>query len=161
MLRKKGNPRAHWPCGQIAKLAASLVSSSHTAARTLHNTTYSHCVVKSVSMVGGNPPQEVFHEEPHTMLRNVCEKDGSSSFCFSHHMPEKVRALQHDVFGEDDAHQNLKHLVRMFTDNFHCGVSSSSNSPSLHTSAMPLKTLHRTVVDPLVNHYRSVFFNNG
>ena len=152
MLRKKGNPRAHRPCRQFAKLAASLVSSSHTAARTLHNTTYSRCVVKSVSMVGGNPPQEVFHEEPHTMLRNVCEKDGSSSFCFSHHMPEKVRAL---------AHQHLKHLVRMFTDNFHCGVSSSSNSPSLHTSAMPLKALNRTVGDPLVNHYRSVFFNNG
>ena len=83
---------------------------SHGCARTPHHhSDGSFCALLHGS---GHQPQEVFHTEQLTMLTNVCESDGSSSFCFFYHVPEEVRALSHDISCVDGSRLNFfKYLV--------------------------------------------------
>ena len=107
-------------------------------------------MLSSFSMAGGHPPHEVCHSEQLTMLTNISERDGSSSFCFSCHVLEEVRALPHFVEGVFVSRLSASSSTGSpILPNFfflHCGMSSSSYPSSPRTFAMPLKALYKTSV---------------
>ena len=84
------------------------------AARSTNHSCFS-CFV--FSMVGGHTPQECSIGEQLTMLTDTSERDGSSPFFFSYHMPAEIRALPHDTFGVDVSHIHVfQHLAPKCTN---------------------------------------------
>ena len=101
---------------------------------------------------------ETFHREQLTKLTNVCERDGSSSLCFSYQMCEDICALPHDMFVKTlrvstSSTTWFQHFPKSFL--VHRGLSSSSDSPPLQTFDA-LESIESHLGDHLVNHYRSV-----
>ena len=124
---------AHWPSPKTSELAACSAS----------------------SMVGGHPSREFFHWEQLTIPTNVCERDGSSSFCLSSHVPDELRALQHDIFHKDVARLHiLKHLVPCVPIPFlvHCGTSSCLTAHFRHA----IEFMDTHIGDPLADRNRFV-----
>ena len=109
-----------------------------------------HMLFCLASMVGGHPPpQEVLHWKQIAMLTDTSERHGSSSFCFSYHMPEEVSVLPHHTVGLEVSRLHVfQHLVLNFSTTVlvHCGMSSFCNQSSLHNLAMPWKASYQTSV---------------
>ena len=86
---------------------------SHGCPHAPHHQPTTHAVsLSSSSMVGGDPPEGVAQWEQLAMFTDISERDGSSSFCFSHLRSGEVRALPHDILGVDVSRLHvLQHLV--------------------------------------------------
>ena len=122
----------------VARLPAS------SAPPTMHAVLLSPC-----SMIGGHPPQQIFHLEQHPVLNDTSASDGSSSFRFTNHVSEEARAPPHDtvyetVLAPTSSNTWLRFLLVTFLA--HCGRSSSSNLFASYTIALSSMASYGTSV---------------
>ena len=94
-----------------------------------------------------------------TILVDVSERDGSSSFCFSFHMPEDIPVLPHDVVGVDmSRHHIFQHLVPNSAHNLLCPLQHVFIFQCIISAHFrhAFESIEMDVRDPIVHHNRPV-----